>query len=93
MAKGWVTEVMGKAGGGHDGSQLLDARPGKGGVATDDVAGHVAAERHSDTRHFKGVGEAVVDEDAAWQGEDLRLVLKAAEGGGEDKAVVVALKL
>ena len=37
--------------------------------------------------------KSVVDEDAAGQGEDLRLVLQPSEGGGEDQAIVVALEV
>ena len=39
------------------------------------------------------MGETVVDEDASWQGEYLRLVLQTAERGGEYQTVVVAFEL
>ena len=55
--------------------------------------GYGISERPSYARHFQAVGQPVVYEDAARQGENLRLVLQSAEGGGEDKAVVIPLKL
>ena len=57
------------------------------------MARHVVAERHAHGGHFERVGEAVVHEDAARQGEHLRLVLQAAEGCREDETVVIALEL
>ena len=35
----------------------------------------------------------IVHEDAAGQGEDLRLVLQPSEGGGEDQPIIIALKV
>jgi hypothetical protein len=39
------------------------------------------------------VRQTVVDEDAARQGEHLRLVLQPSERGGKDEAIIVPLKL
>ena len=54
---------------------------------------HVVAQAAPNTGYFQRVGEAVVDENAAWEGEHLCLVLHAPKRGGEDEAVVVALEL
>ena len=44
-----------------------------------EVAGNIVAKRHSYTRHFQTMGEAVMHEDATWQREYLGLVLQATE--------------
>jgi hypothetical protein len=38
------------------------------------------------------VGQAVVDEDAAWEWKDLSLVLQTTEWSREDEPVVIALE-
>ena len=37
--------------------------------------------------------EPIMHEDAAGQGENLRLVLEPAEGGGEDQPIIIALEV
>lgn len=58
-----------------------------------ELVSHVVAQAATNTGYFQRVGEAVVDEDAAREGEHLCLVLHAPKGGREDEAVVVALEL
>ena len=58
----------------------------------DECACYVVAEASAYACYFEGVGEAVVDEDAAGQWEHLGFVLQAAEGGGENEAVVVSFE-
>ena len=77
----------------HDGAKLLEERTREFGTNTLQGSRHVVAKRHAHTRHFERVSQSVVHEDAARQREHLCLVLHAAEGRREDKAVVVALEL
>jgi len=62
-------------------------------MEVNELMGDVVAKAAAYTCHFEGVGETVVDEDAARQWKDLCLVLEASEGGGEDETVVVAFEL
>ena len=63
-----------------------------------DRLGEVVVERQSlgqragDLRDFDGVGQAGAEVVAFVEHEDLRLVSEAAEGGGMDDAVAVALE-
>ena len=93
MSERRVAQVVGEAGGTHNAAQLGEMRAVEFGVLLQDEATHVVAQAASHTAHLEAVGKPVVYEDAARQGEHLRLVLQTAEGSGEDKAVVVALKL
>ena len=93
VAEGRVAHVVGQTGRRDDGAYLLEERAGEFGMAVAEDAPHVVAERHAHAGHLQGMGEAVVNEDAARQGEHLCLVLQPAEGSREDEAVVVALEL
>ena len=93
MAKGRVAHVVGQAGGRHDGPDGAQVALGRSRAATQQFGRHVGAERASHARHLQAMGQAVVDEDAARQGEHLRFVLHAAEGGRKNQPVVIALKL
>ena len=87
-----VAHVVGQARRAHYRSNLRKQRVGQLRAAFHHGVGHVVAQRQPHAGHLEAVRQAVVHEDAARQGEDLRLVLQAAEGCGEDKAVVVALE-
>ena len=92
MAEGRVTHIVGQAGRGHDLSYLGNERAQRLSLGKK-MLGHIVAQRHAHTGHFERVGEAVMYEDAARQGEHLRLVLQSAERSRKDKPVVVALEL
>ena len=83
---------MSQAGCTYDGSYLFYERILQVWLFLDDPSGYVVTYRHANTRHLQTVGEAVVDEDAARQREDLRLVLQPAECRREDETVVIALE-
>ena len=92
MAEGRIAQVVCQAGGGNDGANLGHIRRSQLRMAADQQACHIVAQRTAHARHLQAVRQPVVHKDAARQGKHLRLVLQAAEGGGEDQAVVVALK-
>ena len=83
---------MRQAGCTHDGSDFLEELILQLRALLDDATGDVVAQRHAYASHLQAVGEAVVYEDAARQGEDLRLVLQSAECRREDESVVIALE-
>ena len=88
-----VAEVVGEAGSADDAAEFCEVSAVEFGMVLQDEAADVVAEAAAHAAYFEAVGEPVVHEDAARQGEDLCLVLQAAERCGEDEAVVVALKL
>ena len=93
MAERRIAQVVGKAGGRHNLSDLLEQRILKFWVALGEYPGYIIAQRHAHTGYLQRVGEAVVDEDAAREGEHLCLVLQTTERSGENQTVVVAFKL
>ena len=92
VAEGRIAHVVGQAGCGHDGADLLKQGVAQLGMARAQGLGHVVAQRHAHAGHLQAVGEPVVHEDAAGKGEHLRLVLHTAERCGEDEPVVIALE-
>ena len=92
MPERWVAHVVGEAGGGHDGANLLKQGVSQFRVGGSELPGNIVAQRHPHARHLKAVCQAVVHENATWQREDLRLVLKTTKGGGENQTVAVALE-
>ena len=91
VAEGRVADVVGEAGGGYDVANV-GGMDGSQTVAFDDVESNGGAEGAPDATGFEAVGEARADVVALGQGEDLCFVLEAAEGGGEDDAVVIPLE-
>ena len=81
MAERGVAHVVCQAGGGHDGPYLAQEGRGRAAVTLQQALRGVDPERASHAGHFQAVGEPVVHEHAAGQGEYLRLVLQPAEGG------------
>ena len=92
MTERRIAQIMSQTGCTYDGSYLFYERILQVRLLLDDPSGYVVTYRHAHTRHFQTVGETVVDEDAARQREDLRLVLQSAECRREDEAVVIALE-
>lgn len=84
---------MGQTGRGHNLSDLGKERVFQFRMPTDEYFRHIIAQGHADTRHFQGVGEAVVYKDTSRQGEHLCLVLQTTERGRENESVVVAFEL
>ena len=70
-------------------AEIVDQRHGLGEVL---VAAQRAGQRAGDLRDLDRVGEPGAVVVALMRDEDLRLVLQAAEGGGVDDAVAVALE-
>ena len=79
MTERRIAQIMCQTGCTYDGTYLFDERILQLRPLPDDVSGNVVANLHAHTRHLQTVGEAVVNEDAARQRENLRLVLQAAE--------------
>ncbi|CUO95167.1 Uncharacterised protein [Segatella copri] len=79
MTERRIAQIMCQTGCTYDGTYLLDERILQFRPLLDDTSGNVVTYRHAHTRHLQTVGEAVVNEDAARQRENLRLVLQAAE--------------
>ena len=92
VSEGWVAEVVGETGGADDAAKFGEVCAVEFGASSEDEPADVVSEAASYATYFEAVGESVVDEDAAGQREDLRLVLQAAEWCGEDEPVVVALE-
>ena len=92
MAEWGIAHVVGQTGGRDDGSDLC--KQGRIGRITSfhQTECHHISQRPANTCHFQRVGEPVVHKDAAWQWKYLRFVLQPSEWGGEDDAVVIALK-
>ena len=90
MAERRIAQVVGKAGGTHYAAAFQDIGGQGVAVQLQQTAGYVITYRASHTGNLQGVGETVVNENAAGEGKYLRLVLQAAKRGGENKAVVVA---
>ena len=90
VPEGRIAQVVGEAGGGHDVAQVVEMLRASGAVALAEGTGNAVGQRLAHARHFHGVRQAVVHEDAARQGENLCLVLQTAERRREHKAVVVA---
>lgn len=93
VAEGRVAQVVRQSGSLDDGANLLEERAPQFGMALGEDACHVVAERLAERRDFERVGQTVVDEDAAGQGEHLRLVLQTPEGRRVNETVAVALEL
>ena len=81
MSEWRIAHVVRQTGGGDDGADLLEERPVEMGMALNKLAGHIVAQRHAHTRHFQAVCQTVMNENAAWKGENLGLALKTAERG------------
>lgn len=92
MPKGRVAEVVGQAGCADDTAHLCEVSVLEMGVTFQKLATDIVAQTAPYATDFKRVGEAVMYENAAWQREDLSLVLQAAECCGKDKTVEVALE-
>ncbi|MCY1413335.1 hypothetical protein D9M71_287640 [compost metagenome] len=90
VAERRVADVVGQAGGLHDDAEIAGIAPlGKL------VAQHLAdphAQRAADAADLQGMGEAGVDMVVAGDRVHLGLAAQAAEGAGEDDAVVVLVE-
>ncbi|EEC52503.1 hypothetical protein BACEGG_03483 [Bacteroides eggerthii DSM 20697] len=92
MAEGWISQVMGEAGGGNDRADFRQVGALQVGTALKDGFGYIIAQRTAHTGYLQTMCQPVVDKYASGQGEHLRFVLQSPERGGEDKAVVIPLK-
>ena len=90
MAEGRVADVMGQAGRLHDHAQVAWLAPVRQGFAQGFADAH--AQRAADAADFQRVGQARVDMVVAGDRVDLGLAPQAAEGAGEDDAVVVLVE-
>ena len=89
-----IAHIVGKACGTYnlyDMRQLFSRRSAF--IARHQHTAYFVGERFPDTRHLQAVRQPVVDEDAARQGEYLRLVLQSAEWRRKHKAVEIALEV
>ena len=93
MPKGRIAKVVGQACRTDYAAQFRKMRVGKVRMPFKQQPAHVIAQAASYTAYLKAVCQPVMDEDATWQREDLRLVLQAAERSREDEPVVVSLEL
>ena len=94
VAEWRIAHVVRQTGRRHDVVKALEfLRPWFAGVFFKQESGGIVGQRTSHAAHFKAVGQTVVDEDAAWQWEHLRLVLQASESRRKNQSVVVALEL
>lgn len=93
MAERWVAHVVCQTGGRDNGTYLGEEGAVQFGMLLSELVCHIIAQTAADAGHFERVGEAVMYENAAWQRENLRLVLHTAERSREDETVVVALEL
>lgn len=90
VAEGRVADVMGQARGLHDHAHVGGVAPVRQAVADDLADAH--AQRAADTADFQRVGQAGMDVIVARYRVDLGLATQAAEGAGEDDAVVVLVE-
>ena len=94
MAERRVAEVVGQTGRTDNFADGVESHGvGRADIARAQGAGYHVGHRPAYRRNFHAVGQAVVDKDAARKGENLRLVLQPAEGGGEHKPVEIALEI
>ena len=84
MSEGWVAHVVCQTSRAYDGANFFEQRVGQFGMALNQGASHIVAQRHAHRGHFKAMGKAVVHEYAARQREHLRLVLQSSERSRED---------
>ena len=92
VAEGWISQIMGEAGGGNDRADFRQVGALQVGTALKDGFGYIIAQRTAHTGYLQTMCQPVVDKYASGQGEHLRFVLQSPERGGEDKAVVIPLK-
>ncbi len=90
MAEGRVTDVVGEACGLHYDAHVPRVAPFRQAIAEDFTDAH--AQRAADAGHFQGVGQAGMDVVVARYRVHLSLAPQAAEGAGEDDAVVVLVE-
>src|SRR5437879_1145755 len=95
MTEWRIADIVGQAGGGYDGVQLMAIEGSGCGVSIGEVLirngiAYGLAQRAAYRGDLKRMGEAIVHEDRAGQGKHLCLILQSAKGGGEYDAVVVA---
>ncbi|MNZ33415.1 hypothetical protein D3C78_507610 [compost metagenome] len=90
VAERWVADVMGQAGRLHDHPQVAGGAPVRQAVAQGFADAH--AQRAADAADFQRVGQACVDMVVAGNRVHLGLAPEAAEGTGEDDAVVVLVE-
>ena len=76
----------------HDGANLLKQGAAQLRMDVDEPARHIVAETLAERRYLERVRQAVMNEDAARQGEHLRLVLQTAERRRVDEAVAVTFE-
>ena len=92
MTERGITHVMSKAGGRDNGPYLCKQGRIRWIGSVNQPKCHHISQRPANTSHFKRVGEPVVHKDASRQWKYLRLILQPSEWGGEDDAVIIALK-
>ena len=95
VAKGRVADIVRQAGGSDDVANVsgMDAVRSEFGIFRDEAGTDAAAETAPDTGDFQRVGESGADVVVFFQREDLGFVFHAAESGGKDEAVAVALEI
>ena len=90
MAKGRITNVVSQAGGLHDHAQVARLAPVRQGIA--DHLANAHTQRTAHAADFQRVGQAGVDMVVTGNRVHLSLAAQAAEGAGEDDAVMVFVK-
>lgn len=75
-----------------DAAQLREVRLAQLRMSLQQQPRDIVAQRAAYTRYFQTVSEPVVDKNAAWKREDLRLVLQSPEWCRENQAIVIPLK-
>ena len=84
MPEGWVAHIVCQTSRTYDGTDFFEQRVAQFGMALNQGASHIVAQRHAHRGHFKAMCKAVVHEYTARQGEHLRLVLQSSERSRED---------
>ena len=95
VAKGRVADIVRQAGGSDDVADVggMDTMRSEFRIFCDEAGADAAAETASDAGDFQRMGESGADVVVFFQREDLGFVFHAAESGGENEAVAVALEI